>query len=136
MIKRKYFLLPVFLPLLAGCVNDSASYPFGTEQSLTLIREQSYFWDEEIRRAMVVMNLPQCAVRYKLPADNGKAGKMQVFRTEGGDFVMQDGLGQYRATVANCNMSLEGRSNETPGELIGSFEPSPDGRMRFIPVKK
>lgn len=136
MIERKYFLFPVFFPLLAGCVNDSASYPFGTEQSLTLVREQPYFWDEEIRRAMVVMNLPQCAVRYKLPMDNGKAGNMQVFRSEGGDFTMQDGLGRYRAAVANCNMALEGRSSEAPGELIGSFEPSRDGRMHFIPAKK
>lgn len=131
---RKYLLLSAFLPLLAGCVNESASYPFGPEQALTLIREQPYFWSNEIRRTMVVMNLPQCLVRYRLPIDMGKAGSVKVFKAEEGGFVMQDGMGQYRATVADCGMSLESKGSSAPGEPVGTFEAVPNGEMRFAPV--
>lgn len=130
---RKFLLFPLLLPLLAGCVADRTSYSISHEQALTLIRDKSYFWSDEFMRSMVVMSQPTCMRRYRLPPDAGKAGSMKVFRTAEGDYVMQDGLGQYRAEIASCAMSLEDRTS-APGELLGSFEPVPDGGVRFVPA--
>ncbi len=130
---RNLLLFPMILPLLAGCVTERASYEIGPEQALTLIRNQPYFWSEEFTRTMTVMSLPACMRRYRLPPDEGQAGSVKVFKTAEGDYVMQDGLGQYRADVANCGMSLEGKTSAS-GELLGTFEPVPDGGIRFAPA--
>jgi len=130
---RNLLLFPVILPLLAGCVTESASYWIGPEQALTLVRERPYFWSDEFMRNMTVTSLPACMRRYRLPTDEGKAGNVKVFRTEKGDYVMQDGMGQYRVEIASCEMSLEDKIS-APGELLGAFEPVPDGGIRFAPA--
>lgn len=130
---RKLFLLPVFLPVLAGCGAESVSYLLGPEQALTLIRNKPYFWSDEVMRSMIVMSQPACMRRYRLPTDEGQAGSMKVFKTAEGDYVIQDGMGQYRAEIASCDLSLEGKTN-SPGVLMGTFEPVPDGGTRFAPA--
>lgn len=130
----RYILLsPLILPLLAGCAMESASYGIGPEQALTLVREKPYFWSDEVMRNMTVTSLPACMRRYRLPTDEGQAGSVKLFRTEKGDYVMQDGMGQYRVEIASCEMSLEDKTG-APGELLGAFEPVPDGGIRFAPV--
>lgn len=130
---RNLLFLPVLLPLLAGCVTESASRWLGPEQALTLIRDKPYFWSDEFLRSVIVSSQPTCTRRYRLPPDGGKAGSVKVFRTAEGDYVMQDGLGQYRAEMASCGMSLEDKAS-APGELLGSFEPVSDGGLRFAPA--
>jgi len=130
---RNFLLFPLILPLLAGCVTESASSWLGPEQALTLTRDKPYFWSDEFIRSMIVMSKPACTRRYRLPPDAGTAGSIKVFKTEEGDYVMQDGLGQYRVEIATCGMSLEGKTSD-PGELLGSFEPVPDGGIRFAPA--
>ncbi|MBU1689290.1 MAG: hypothetical protein KJ958_04260 [Gammaproteobacteria bacterium] len=121
------------LSLLTGCVMESASYGIGPEQALTLVRNKPYFWSNEFLRNVTVTSLPACMRRYRLPTDEGKAGSVKVYRASGGDYVMQDGMGQYRVEIATCEMSLEDKTS-APGELLGAFESVPDGGIRFVPA--
>jgi hypothetical protein len=130
---RNLLLFPVFLPLLAGCAMESASYWFGPEQALTLVRSKPYFWSDEFMRTLTVTSLPACQRRYPLPPDGGQAGSVKVFRTAEGNYAMQDDMGQYRVEIANCGMSLEGKTS-APGTLLGSFELVPGGGIRFAPA--
>jgi hypothetical protein len=126
-----FLMFAAVLPLLSGCISDRASLPIGEKQSLTVVRKQTYPWSSEVMRAVVVMNMPDCMVRYRLPPDSGNAGKIEVFVAGGGTFVLRDALGQYRATLADCGMALETRSGDAPGSPAGAFEVGAAGALRF-----
>lgn len=134
-MRKLFLLLAAALPVLSGCVNDRASLQIGEKQSLTVARTQQYPWSSEVLRSAVVMNMPQCMRRYRLPPDNGHAGRIEVFQAEAGVYVLRDALGQYRATLTDCGMSLESRSADAPGKPAGGFEVDPQGRLRFAAGK-
>lgn len=48
--------------LLAGCVNDTASYRSEAEEALSVVlaRRQDWFWQDTGRLAVTVSRLPQC----------------------------------------------------------------------------
>jgi hypothetical protein len=47
--------------VLAGCVNDSASYYIdGTEHTLTVRAEQEYFWSKKVTLRLIASRLPDC----------------------------------------------------------------------------
>jgi hypothetical protein len=130
---RKLILPLSVLPLLSGCGSESASYRMGPERALTLIQEKAYPWSRGHQRYMVVMAKPRCIVRYRLPPDPGGSLRLEVFREDEDTYVMRDAAGQYRATLADCQMSWEGGEAGTPGEFKGAFEPAPGGGIRFVP---
>lgn len=130
---QKLIFSSVILILLAGCGMESTSYWIGSEQSLTFIRTKPYWWSDEFLRTITVMSQPDCVRRYPLPPDGGKGGSLKLFKAAGGSYVMQDGIGQYRIEIASCGMSIEGKSSVS-GELLGAFEPIPEGGIRFVPA--
>ena len=58
--------------LLAGCYNDSATYYVDStqEHTLTVRRQQDYFWNEEGRFVLMARRMPDCQRRIDL-ADGG-----------------------------------------------------------------
>ena len=130
-VKKKYFCLAL-LPLLGGCYNETASYMVGPEQALTIVREKVYPWDEEFRRAIVVMSRPKCITRYKMPPDSGAIGKVEVYDSGDGYYLLKDKAGQYMANLADCSMFAVDKKVEDPGELKGAFDKTPDQPPRFV----
>lgn len=130
---QKTLFSSLLLVPLAGCVIESTSYWIGPEQSLTLIRTKPYIWSDEFLRTITVMSQPDCTRRYPLPPDGGAGGNLKVFRATVGSYVLQDGIGQYRIEQASCGMLLEDKV-AAPGELLGTFEPNPEGGIRFVPA--
>ncbi len=60
---RRAVLGLIALPLLlAGCVNDTASYRSEAEEELSVVlaRRQDWFWQDTGRLAVTVSHLPQC----------------------------------------------------------------------------
>lgn len=128
----------VLLPLLiGGCSSETASYMIGPEQALTIVRDKAYPWDDAYMRAVVVMSRPKCMVRYKLPADPGDIGKVEIYDGGDGYFLLKDKAGQYLANLVDCSMSLVEKKIDDPGELKGAFEMEPELPPRFVaaPVK-
>jgi hypothetical protein len=59
LLSRSLLLLAV-LPL-AGCLQDTASYPFPEkEHAITLVRNQTWFWQDTLEVEVVVIRLPHC----------------------------------------------------------------------------
>ncbi len=59
-ILSRSFLLLAVLPL-AGCLQDTASYAFPEkEHAITLVRNQTWFWQDTVELAVMVIRLPQC----------------------------------------------------------------------------
>ena len=130
-VKSKFLYL-VLLPLLGGCYSETASYMIGTEQALTIVRDKVYPWDEEYRRAIVVMSRPKCITRYKMPPDSGNIGKVEVYDSGEGYYVLKDKAGQYMANLADCSMFAVDKKIEDPGELKGAFDMTPAEPPRFV----
>lgn len=130
---QKAVFSSLLLALLAGCKVESVSFWIGSEQALTLIRTKQYLWSDEFLRTLTVTSQPDCVRRYSLSPDGGKGGNLKVFKAAGGGYVLQDGIGQYRVDLASCGMLLEG-TGAAPGELLGAFESSPEGGIRFAPI--
>ena len=54
--------------LLAGCVDQSASYMINqnNEHAITVRAEQEYFWSDDVTLRLIVSNLPDCQRQYPL----------------------------------------------------------------------
>lgn len=133
-MKSKFLFLALLalLPLLGGCTKEMASYQASPEQAFTLLREKSYPWDEEYRRAIVVMSMPKCMLRYKMPPDKGDIIKVTVYNSGDGYYVLKDKAGQYLANLADCSMSVVEKEIVDPGEFKGFFETLPGQPLRFV----
>lgn len=136
-MKSKTLGLALLPLLIGGCSSETASYVIGPEQALTIVRDKAYPWDDAYMRAVVVMSRPKCMVRYKLPADPGDIGKVEIYDGGDGYFLLKDKAGQYLANLADCSMSLVENKIDDPGELKGAFEMEPDLPPHFVaaPVK-
>lgn len=127
-------LMLVLLSLLAACSRETVSYWVGPKQAFTLLREKEYPWDDEYRRAIVVMSMPKCILRYKMPADKGDIDKVTLYDSGDGYYVLKDKAGQYTANLADCSMSVVENIIADPGELKGAFEMPHGQPPRFVEV--
>lgn len=136
-MKSKILGLALLPLLIGGCSSETASYVIGPEQALTIVRDKAYPWDDAYMRAVVVMSRPKCMVRYKLPADPGDIGKVEIYDGGDGYFLLKDKAGQYLANLVDCSMSLVEKKIDDPGELKGAFEMEPELPPHFVaaPVK-
>src|SRR4051812_39273099 len=64
LLPRLSLLAPL---LLAGCVNESASYTIdGNDHGLTLIVTQDYFWSRDADVRVIASRLPDCQRQFDL----------------------------------------------------------------------
>ena len=66
---RRWRALAVLMlaPLLVACENSATSYSIaGSQHAMILVREQPYFWDDEVRQFVVVARLPHCQKQQRL----------------------------------------------------------------------
>ena len=125
-----FFLASV--SLLGACSRETVSYRIGTEKAFTLLREKAYPWDDEYTRAIVVMSMPKCIFRYKMPDDKGDIDKVTLYDSGDNYYVLKDKAGQYTANLEDCSMSVVERPIADPGELRGVFEMTYDQPPRFV----
>ena len=129
-MKRGTFLLLTPL-LLAGCVNQSASYYIdGPDHSLTLRAEQQYFWNDALAVKMVAAHLPGCQRQF--PLTTLPAAEMQIALYSAGDNVysLRAGKQVMRVETATCTRLPEPTAEEL-GELLGTFKLGSENKMVF-----
>lgn len=113
--------------LLAGCVNESATYYLdGRERSLTLLAKQPWFWDQRVDLELVMSRLPDCQRRSRLDAAMPAEIALEVFRPEAGEFaepilVLRQGGRHYALGLANCELQAFKAVPQKPGVLLGTF---------------
>ena len=136
---RKFaaILLPLaLLPVLAGCVNDAASFQIeGKANALTLIREQRWFWKPEVDLSVTASRLPDCQRRHKMgvaPVD----ASVEVWQTGPGTFLLKRGMLVYLAETQTCEGFQKVNVDQLPGGMgnkLGVFQVQ-GGKLGFVPA--
>ncbi|ANQ84013.1 hypothetical protein [Azoarcus olearius] len=130
-------LLLAALPLLAACENSATAYSIeGSQHALILVREQSYFWDSEIKQAIVASRLPQCQKRVAIHPGSKVLTEVLVY--EAGDrlWALQQGNRWYLASTERCLVQDWDKPADAPlGPLVGSFRLR-DGAPAFVPAQE
>ena len=79
---RALFLLAA-VPFLAACENEGIAYLIdGKDHSIALMREQKWFWSDEVEQSIVVSRMPTCLRRYGIKP--GVAGSVINLASQAG----------------------------------------------------
>lgn len=128
--------LALLLPLvLAGCgKGDSASFLIdeATSQSLSLIRNKTFMWDDRWEQALVVSRFPDCQRRYPMKEAGTERFKVEVYRAAEGGWILHQGSRWYVAETGQCLMQQFKEPPPEPGTLVGTFSDKA-GQLRFVP---
>jgi hypothetical protein len=123
------------LPLLSGCENNLASMLVeDRNHSIVLIREQPYFWSDEVDQFIVVTRLPKCQRRVTIHAGRTPMTPMEVY--EAGDLLwaLHQGGQWYLVSTEDCKVQDWATPPATPpGRAVGRFELKGE-KVVFTPV--
>lgn len=116
-------VLAGLVPLLAACENSAVAYLVeGKDHAITLIREQSLFWDDEVKQFVVVARLPHCQRKVSLHPGRTAMTDLEVF--EAGDrlWALRQGERWYLASTEECRVQdWDHPGDAPPGPAVGRF---------------
>ena len=113
-------LLPALL--LAGCVNDSASYTIGNDRDHAIIvrLSQNYFWSKQADLQVLASRLPDCQRRF----DFGKVPladlNIELFSTGEETFLLRAGEDMWQIETGRCTQ-LPAPGADVQAQPIGVF---------------
>jgi hypothetical protein len=113
--------------VLAGCVNESASYYIdGNEHALTVRAEQEYFWSKQVTLRLIASRLPDCqrqVVLGKVPANELD---VELFASGDNVYTLRAGEQIWQVDTQACAQL------PTPAQAMGT----PVGEFRLGAGKK
>jgi hypothetical protein len=126
-LRSLVLLLPL---LLAGCVNESASYAVsGSDQALTVLVTQDYFWSKQAGVRLVASRLPDCQRQFDL----GKAPladlNVELFSTGQDTFLLRSGDAMWQVETQGCT-KLPPPADNVQAQPIGVFHL--DGAKKLV----
>jgi hypothetical protein len=125
---RKLLLLAPLL--LAGCVDDSATYYIdGTQHALTVRATQDYFWKKDVTLELVAARLPDCQRRIALGELPLSELELELFASGENEFTLRAGEQAWRVETGNCS-ELEAPELVT-GKPLGLFHLDDDKKLVF-----
>jgi hypothetical protein len=123
-------LIPTMALLLAGCVNDSASYYIDDrDHALTVLRAQRYFWSDDATVTLVVARLPDCQRRRELTLAPVSSVHIDVFANPDATWTLRSDTMLWRVDTGTCTISTATPADAL-GTRVGSFKVL-DQRLRF-----
>ena len=135
--RLKRLLILAAVPLLAACEYEGAAYLIeGKDHSISLVREQRWFWSSEVEQAVVVSRMPTCMRRHDIKPGVTGSVKMEVF--EAGDYLWalkQARTGNLAGPEKFEFQPWKAAPAEPPGKLVGTFTRRND-KLEFIPADK
>jgi len=126
------FLSPL---LLAGCYNDSATFyaDSSQEHTLTVRRQQEYFWSEEARYTLMASRLPECQRQIPLGDMPLEDNKVELFASGENQWSLRAGQRVWQVETTGC--SLIGEGGDPAGQKLGVFRADHE-RMVFEAVQE
>ena len=130
-------LVLVAVPLLAACEYEGTAFLIdGKDQSITLVREQRWFWSDEVEQAVVVSRMPTCMRRHSIKSGVTGSVKMEVYEAGDALWALKQGKNWYLAGIEKCEFQpWKDAPAEPPGKLVGNFTRK-DDRLVFVPADK
>nr|MBL8409764.1 hypothetical protein [Dechloromonas sp.] len=134
-MRLRHLLLPLLaVPLLSACVNDGATYEIdGTrEHTLSLIREQPYFWDSKVNFYLVVSRMPACMRRHAMGSGTERT-RVEIYQVPSGAFIIKTGKRLYATETQTCESfaKMDEEPAEGLGKLMGTFRLK-KGELAFV----
>ena len=122
-LARRLLLIPLALMGLTACENSATAYMIdGTDHALMLVREQRWFWSDEINQAIVVSRLPKCQRRVAIWPGNGSGPVMEVYEAGFQLWALNQGRRWYLASTEKCRVQDWPDAPATPpGAYVGRF---------------
>jgi hypothetical protein len=130
---RKALLLLTPL-LLAGCVQESASYyADGNDHTLTVRAEQDYFWDKSVNVKLMAARMPDCQRQFTLTKAALDDLAVELFAAPDNVFTVRIGAQAWQIETNTCTQLGE-PAPTSYGEPVGVFRIGDDKKMVFEKV--
>jgi hypothetical protein len=126
---RKLLLLTPLL--LAGCYNDSATFYADTtqEHTLSIRRQQDYFWSDHGRFTLLASRLPDCQRRIDLAELPLEDTDVELYAEGDNRWSLKAGSQVWHVETGTC--SLVSRDGAPAGTKIGDFKAEID-KLTFV----
>jgi hypothetical protein len=127
-------LFPALLPalLLAGCVNDSASYLIdngSSDHAITVTVTQDYFWSKQAGLRVVASRLPDCQRQFDFGKTSLADLNVELFSSGEETFLLRAGDEMWQIETQGCTQ-LPAPSAEVQALPIGVFHL--DGKQHLV----
>lgn len=127
--------LPLAL-LLAGCMQDSASYPLaGDNHAISLVRYQNWPWQRTVDLDVVAIRLPDCngGLRVReVPRDAELALYEPPAEYAEPILILRVQQRHFAVSTTSCRVQEFKEPPADPGRLLGRFRER-DGHLGFLP---
>jgi hypothetical protein len=130
-MRLPHLLAPLLAPLLlAGCVDDSATYYIdGNQHALSVRAMQEHFWNKDITLDLIATRLPDCQRRIalgKLPLPDVE---IELFASGENVYTLRAGEQAWRVETESCS-EMEAPEQVT-GEPLGVFHLDENKKLVF-----
>lgn len=117
--------------LLAGCVNQSASYAIDSnDHALTVIVTQDYFWSKQASLHLVASRLPDCQRQFDLGKTPLQDLNIELFSTGDESFLLRSGDAMWQVETQGCT-ELPPPSANVQAQPIGVFHLDAKNQLVF-----
>jgi len=106
--------------LLAGCVDDSATYYIdGNQHTLTVRAVQEKFWKKEVTLNLIAARMPDCQRRYPLATLPLADVELELFGAGDNVYIVRAGEMAWRFETQGCSEMEE--PEQVNGKPLGLF---------------
>jgi hypothetical protein len=125
---RKLLLLTPLL--LAGCVDDSATYYIdGNQHALTVRATQDYFWKKDVALSLLASRMPDCQRRIELGELPLADVDIELFESGDNTYTLRAGDLSWRVETQGC--SEMDAPEQVSGRPLGLFHLDENKKMVF-----
>jgi len=131
---RKLFLLaPLFATLLAGCVDDTASYRIDErEHSLVVRVVQDAFWSKDATLRLIVTRMPDCQRQYDLGKVALSDLEIELFASGPDQYTLRADDEVWKVETGSCGRLEAPDANAVTGQALGSFHFNEADKLVFV----
>ncbi|MDN4056644.1 hypothetical protein QPK31_00250 [Massilia sp. YIM B02769] len=116
--------------LLAGCVDDSATYYIdGNTHALTVRAVQEQFWKKEVTLDLIAARMPDCQRRFELARLPVADVELELFGSGENVYTVRAGDTAWRFETQGCSQLEE--PEQVTGQPLGLFHFDENNHLVF-----
>ena len=133
MRKPSFLLAPLLAPLLlAGCVNDSATYRIDpNDHAITLRVMQDYFWSRQATLRLTAVRLPDCQRQVELGEVALSGLEIELFETSPNVYTLRSGEDTWQVETQTCSRLEAPDAKAVTGQALGVFHLDDNKKLVF-----
>ena len=133
MRKLSFLTVPLLAPLLlAGCVNDSASYRVDSnDHAITLRVVQDYFWQKQASLRLTAVRMPDCQRQFDLGEVALPGLEIELFESGPNVYTLRAGEETWQVETQGCTRLEAPEAKAVSGQALGVFHLDEHGKLVF-----